>query len=59
MKKSVLLVLSALACSILVFAQQKQAYVMYNAKGKKISYQHMLKQLTSKDIVLFGEFKIR
>lgn len=56
MKKSVLLVLSALACSFLVFAQQKQAYVMYNAKGKKISYHHMLKQLKSKDIVLFGEY---
>jgi uncharacterized iron-regulated protein len=56
MKKSIFLLLSALICNILVFAQQKQAYVLYDAKGKKISYHHMLKQLKSKDIILFGEY---
>jgi len=39
-----------------VFAQQKPAYVLYNAKGKKVSYKKMIKQLAKKDIVLFGEF---
>ncbi len=38
------------------FAQSKPAYVLYNAKGKKISYQKMLRTLQQKDIVLFGEF---
>ncbi len=40
----------------LLFAQQKPAYVLYNAKGKKVSYKKMIKQLAKKDIVLFGEF---
>ncbi len=40
----------------MLFAQQKPAYVLYNAKGKKVSYKKMIKQLAKKDIVLFGEF---
>jgi uncharacterized iron-regulated protein len=39
-----------------IFAQQKPAYVLYNAKGKKVSYKKMIKALSEKDIVLFGEF---
>jgi uncharacterized iron-regulated protein len=39
-----------------VFAQQKPAYVLYNAEGKKVSYTKMIRQLAQKDIVLFGEF---
>ena len=42
--------------TIILFAQSKPAYVLYNAKGKKISYTKMIKQLAEKDIVLFGEF---
>ncbi len=38
-----------------IFAQNKTAYVIYNAKGKKVSYKKMLKELVKKDIVLFGE----
>lgn len=34
---------------------QKTPYVIYNAKGKKVSYKKMLKALEEKDIVLFGE----
>lgn len=37
-------------------AQKKQAYQIFDAKGKKISYEKMLKKLREKDIVLFGEF---
>ena len=47
----ILLIINAIA-----FAQQKSAYVLYNAQGKKISYKKMIKQLAKKDIVLFGEF---
>lgn len=39
-----------------LYAQQKPAYVLYNAKGKKVSYAAMLKQLTRQDIVLIGEY---
>ncbi|MFZ1454362.1 MAG: ChaN family lipoprotein, partial [Ferruginibacter sp.] len=42
--------------SAIVFAQQKPAYILYNAEGKKVSYNKMIKQLAKKDIVLFGEF---
>ena len=54
--KKYLLVITLLLCSSLLFAQQKPAYILYNANGKKISYKKMIKQLAKKDIVLFGEF---
>lgn len=37
-------------------AQHKPAYVLYNAKGKKVSYKKMIKSVKREDIVLFGEF---
>jgi uncharacterized iron-regulated protein len=39
-----------------LFGQQKTAYILYNAKGKKVSYEKMIRDLGKKDIVLFGEF---
>ncbi|GAB2828610.1 ChaN family lipoprotein [Ferruginibacter profundus] len=55
MKKIVLL-----ACCFLlvvcVSAQHKPAYVLYNAKGKKVSYKKMMRLLTQQDIVLIGEY---
>jgi uncharacterized iron-regulated protein len=42
--------------ALTIFAQQKPAYILYNAKGQKITYKKMLKTLQQKDIVLFGEF---
>src|SRR6185436_10185400 len=55
MKKIFFLLLSGLFVGT-VFAQQKPAYVLYNAKGKKVPYKKMIKLLSEKDIVLFGEF---
>lgn len=44
-------------CSVFTLtAQKKKAYQIFNAKGKKVSYEKMLKKLEKKDIVLFGEF---
>jgi uncharacterized iron-regulated protein len=37
-------------------AQPKTAYVLYDAAGKKVSYEKMIKTLKDKDIVLFGEY---
>jgi uncharacterized iron-regulated protein len=52
-----LLLVSIFFCSMLqVSAQKKQAYQIFDAKGKKVSYEKMLKKLKEKDIVLFGEF---
>ncbi len=38
------------------FAQNKPAYKLYNANGKKVSYKKMIRNLLEKDIVLIGEF---
>ncbi len=38
------------------FGQDKPAYVLYNAKGKKVSYEKMIRILKEQDIVLFGEY---
>lgn len=37
-------------------AQKKQPYTLYNAKGRKVSYEKMLKFIADKDILLFGEY---
>ncbi len=38
------------------FAQDKPAYLLYNSKGKKVSYKKMMKSLNKQDIILFGEY---
>lgn len=53
--KKFLTILSFLLITNVVFAQKKKAYVIYNAKGKRVSYKRMLKKLAKKDLVLFGE----
>jgi len=55
MKKLLLLLLLPFM-AMAVLAQSKPAYVIYNKKGKKVSYKKMLKSLSQKDIVLFGEY---
>ncbi len=37
------------------FSQDKPAYIIYSAEGKKVSFKKMLKSLSQKNIVLFGE----
>ena len=54
MKKLFLALLLPLL-SLALSAQQKPAYLIYNQKGKKVSYKKMLKTIAKKDIVLFGE----
>ena len=54
--KKYLLIIVFTVCAITIYAQQKPAYILYNAQGKKVSYKKMIKQLAKKDIVLFGEF---
>ncbi len=50
------LLLLILMSGLSVFAQKKPAYILYNAKGKQVSYAKMLRSLENKDIVLFGEY---
>lgn len=51
-------IIVAISLLLTVYAaySQKKPYVIYNAKGKKVSYKKMNKKLQKKDIVLFGEF---
>lgn len=41
--------------SFFVFSQNDGAFVIYNAKGKKVSLEKMLNALVNKDAVFFGE----
>lgn len=52
--KNPLLILMLFFITTSTFAQTK-AYVIYNAKGKKVSYKKMLKSLSKQDVILFGE----
>lgn len=54
MKNIILLITLLFVCQISI-SQNKDAYVIYNAKGKKVSYKKMLKKLKDKDVILFGE----
>ncbi|OMP29965.1 ChaN family lipoprotein [Mangrovimonas sp. DI 80] len=52
--KKIILLLSLLIIANSTFSQKKP-YVIYNSKGKKVSYQKMKKTLQKQDIILFGE----
>lgn len=54
--KKILLFLSALIFVTSMNGQDKPAYILYNAKGKKASFGKMIHTLEQKDVVLFGEF---
>jgi uncharacterized iron-regulated protein len=51
----VILVMFFANMALTVVYGQKQAYNLYNSKGKKVTYEKMLSVLEKKDIVLFGE----
>ncbi|RXP59424.1 iron-regulated protein [Lutibacter sp. HS1-25] len=42
--------------STLIYAQHKPAYLLVNAKGKKVSYKKMIQKMEQSDVVLFGEY---
>ena len=50
-----LLILSLTIFSTQAIAQDNGPYVIYNSKGKKVSYKKMMKQLAKQDLVFFGE----
>jgi len=47
--------LFSIALSVTVLAQVRPAYMLFNAKGKKISHTDMLRLARGGDIILFGE----
>ncbi len=54
MRKSIVYLLFLIFSSV-IFSQNKPAYKLYNAKGKKVSFKRMLNKMNNTDIVLFGE----
>ena len=44
-----------LTLSMTLQARDKPAYILYNAQGKKVSFEKMVKHLQRQDVVLFGE----
>src|SRR5689334_1807453 len=54
--KKLMALLAILSISIIAQAQDKPAYIIYNAKGKKVSYKKMLKTIIQKDMIFLGEF---
>ena len=53
--KSPFFLLFVLLFTTTVFAQNMPAYKLFNDKGKKVSYNKMIRVLKKADIVLFGE----
>lgn len=54
--KKYLLSLAVIPLSLVAFSQPKPAYVLYTADGKKANYGKMIQLLSSKDVVLIGEY---
>jgi uncharacterized iron-regulated protein len=54
--KKLIVSIVALFFTVSIFAQTKTPFVLYNSKGKKVSYKKMIRVLAQNDIVLFGEY---
>lgn len=50
------LVIFLIVLSLNTMAQVKPAYVIFDAKGKKLSHKKMMQSLKQSDILLFGEY---
>ncbi len=53
--KNFLIIISISILSFQAFSQNNGPYVIYNSKGKKVSYKKMIRQLAKQDMVFFGE----
>lgn len=56
LRKSTLLLVTAISISTTVIAQDKPAYILYNKEGKQVKYTKLEKALEGKEVVLFGEY---
>ena len=55
MIKKIVLILILVLTTAVSFSQEKPAYVIYTAKGTKVNFGKMLKELSNTDVILFGE----
>ncbi len=53
--KKIQLVILACAIALAATAQNKPAYVLYNAKGKKVKYAKMIREVLEQDVLFIGE----
>lgn len=53
--KNISIILIAVLGLLVSMGKHKPAYILYNKNGKKVSYAKMIKDLSSNDVVLFGE----
>ncbi|NVK64463.1 MAG: ChaN family lipoprotein [Flavobacteriales bacterium] len=53
--KHVLFLFVSFILSTTLFGQSKPAYVIYNSKGKKVSFKKLLKKADQSNVILFGE----
>lgn len=54
--KLLLNITAVLFFSLQSFGQNEQAFVLYNAKGKKVSYKKMKSSIVQQEFVFFGEY---
>lgn len=54
--KKYCLIIFLIVLSFNLMAQVKPAYVIFDAKGKKVSHKKMMQSLVQKDVLLFGEY---
>ncbi len=54
-KKLSVFILIAIFQMSFIIEKDKPAYIIYNAKGKEVSYKKMMKSLKKSDMVFFGE----
>jgi uncharacterized iron-regulated protein len=53
--KRLILTFTLFAFTLTSFSQKKESHVIYNSKGKRVSYKKMLKTIAEKEVILFGE----
>jgi uncharacterized iron-regulated protein len=54
--KKVILTLITASLSLMTWAQDKPNYIIYNSKGKKVSFDKMVRAAQKTEITLFGEY---
>ena len=50
-----LFTISLLICNVMATAQEKPAYRLFSSEGEEVKYANMVRELTSAEVVLFGE----
>jgi uncharacterized iron-regulated protein len=52
---TIFFIITLLICNLMAIGQEKRAYRIFSSEGKEVKYGNMLGELTTVDVVLFGE----